>query len=647
LMSGFASAQNSKTIADIKTEIISSMEKDGYLSQKMAGEVSQKYITEADKTTVSKPMTMGASQVEQAQAKAKQSASWKDYLSWINFVKVLGVICLLIAFSGMIKKVIAGLWVFIAAVPMILYQAVFLGVGIVGIFRPDLISVSQQFYVALFFAFANLIVIGWIISTHKKIEEFIAKLFKLGIPPSCLASFYGMIYFAALAYFYQSSIFGFFAAVCLSGVFSFGLYYMPGVLYLNFKESMLPAVVFGHLAVLAIYTFMFKTHPEYTMFFDAGIQYYCTVALAVGLQFDASNFKSLALNGSLQSLKDGDFLASNHYIVKADITRSQKIINNNLGKTDLELVCEKKNAYMSIVGKNKDLFKSVIETTSTNNQLSFQLFSKPFVEFIEATLLVEEEAKIKVFTNEEIGLMEEILSVRGHNLELETAKKKCLRSINQRDVENYADVKSHSHTSLSFIGLLDREVINRFENQRKEKSREHVKFFKDANHTLEDCLEYLENNPLNSREYLKGYKNKVVEALKEKILSSANERLNYKSEQKEELLSGIKEITDNLNEGTDIIFTKEDMRLSASKFGSRKALAKLINGKEPRDGQRSENLSIIIGILSLANLCGAKLIMKSKMAKGYIDEKREVSELTEEDIKYFKEQEDKSRRVKA
>jgi hypothetical protein len=290
LMSGFASAQNSKTIADIKTELISSMEKDGYLSQKMAGEVSQKYITEADKTTVSKPMTMGASQVEQAQAKAKQSASWKDYLSWINFVKVLGVICLLIAFSGMIKKIIAGLWVFIAAVPMILYQAVFLGVGIVGIFRPDLISVSQQFYVALFFAFANLIVIGWIISTHKKIEEFIAKLFKLGIPPSCLASFYGMIYFAALAYFYQSSIFGFFAAVCLSGVFSFGLYYMPGVLYLNFKESMLPAVVFGHLAVLAIYTFMFKTHPEYTMFFDAGIQYYCTVALAVGLIVGASPF---------------------------------------------------------------------------------------------------------------------------------------------------------------------------------------------------------------------------------------------------------------------------------------------------------------------------------------------------------------------
>lgn len=288
LMSNFAVAQNNKTIADIKIELISSMEKDGYLSQKMAGEVAQKYITEADKTTLSKTITTNAAQVEQA--KVKSSISWTDYLSWINFFKVIGIIFLLIAFSSFIKQIISGLWVFIAAVPVIVYQAVFLAVGMVGIFRPDLISVSQQFYVALFSAFANLIVIGWIITTHKKFAEFIAKLFNLGIPPSCVASFYGMLYFGALAYFYQSSIFGFFAAVCLSGVFSFGLYYMPGILYLNFKESMLPAVVFGHLVVLAVYTFIFKNHPELTMFFDAGIQYYCTIALGVGLLVGASPF---------------------------------------------------------------------------------------------------------------------------------------------------------------------------------------------------------------------------------------------------------------------------------------------------------------------------------------------------------------------
>jgi hypothetical protein len=365
-----------------------------------------------------------------------------------------------------------------------------------------------------------------------------------------------------------------------------------------------------------------------------------------GLQFDASNFKSLALNSSLQSLKEGDFLASNHYIVKADISRSQKIINNNLGKTDLELVCEKKNAYMSIVGKNKDLFKSIIETTSTNNQLSFQLFSKPFIEFIDATLLLEEEAKIKIFTHQELQLIEEILSIKGHNLELETAKKKCIKLLKQRNIDDYVDINSHSHTNLAFIGLLDREVINRFENQRKEKSREHVKVFKEATHTLEDCLDYLEKNPLNSREYLKGYRSKVIEALKEKILLSAEERLLYSNDKKMELINGLKEIINNLDEGNDVIFTKEDMRLSASRFNSRKTLAQLINGKETKDGQRSENIAIIIGLLSVANLCGAKLIMKSKILKGYKDHNKEVSELTEDDLKYFKEQEEMKKKVK-
>jgi hypothetical protein len=292
MLSGFAMANTTpdKTIADIKINLISSMEKDGYLSKKMAGEVSQKYITEADKRTVSKPITAQAAQVEQAQAAAKSKSGWKEWFSLINFIYVVAIIAFLVAFSGIIKNIISGLWIFIAAVPVIVYQVVFLSIGLFGIFRPDLISVSQQFYIALFCAFANLMTIGWIITTYKKLEEFIRKLFNLGIPVSCIASFYGMLYFGALAYFYNSSIFGFFAAVALSGVFSFGLYYMPGVLFLNFKESMMPAVVFGHLAVLAIYTYVFKNHPELTMNFDSGIQYYCTIAMCVGLLVAASPF---------------------------------------------------------------------------------------------------------------------------------------------------------------------------------------------------------------------------------------------------------------------------------------------------------------------------------------------------------------------
>lgn len=294
LTSGFSLAQESanKTVADIKIEVISSMEKDGYLSEKMAAEVSQKYITDSDKQTVVNIITSQSAKSEQAkeEVNASQSVKWADYLSWISLFKVVGVIFFLIAFSGIIKRIILGLWVFIAAVPVIVYQSVFLVVGILGIIRPDLIWASQYFYVALFFSFANIFIVGWIIETHEVIQKIVSKLLNIGMSPSCVASFYGMIYFTALAFFYQSSIFGFFAAVCLSGTFSFGIYYMPGTLFLNFKDKMLPAVVFGHLFVIAAYTAIMKNNPEYTLYFNEGIQYYCTIALCVGLLVGASPF---------------------------------------------------------------------------------------------------------------------------------------------------------------------------------------------------------------------------------------------------------------------------------------------------------------------------------------------------------------------
>lgn len=285
-------AQSVGTVADVKTNLISSMEKDGYLSKKMADEVSQKYISEEDKTksiNVLSPKEVA----KQSVSTEKASVSWTDYLSWINFFKVVGVIFFLVAFSGIISKIVVGAWFLIAAVPVIIYQLVFLTGALFGIFRPELIWESQYFYVALFSSFANLLVLGWIFETHENFRNFINKIFNFGIPLQCILSFYGMIYFAVLAIAYQSSIFGFFAAVCLSGVFSFSLYYSPGILFLDFKENMLNTVVFGHLIVLGGYLSVFRQFPEYSQYFNAGIQYYCTIALCVGLLVGASPFYNI------------------------------------------------------------------------------------------------------------------------------------------------------------------------------------------------------------------------------------------------------------------------------------------------------------------------------------------------------------------
>lgn len=364
--------------------------------------------------------------------------------------------------------------------------------------------------------------------------------------------------------------------------------------------------------------------------------------ILTGLQFDSSNFKFLALNSSFKRLQDGDFLSSNHYIVKADIKRSQDIINNNLGKNDLQLICEKKNAYMGIVSKNKDLFKAVLETTSTNNQLSFQLFSKPFIEFIDAALLIEEDSKIKVFTNEEIETIQDILSVNAHNLDIKTAKNKCLKSLRQRDDSEYEEVQSYAHTGLSVLGVIDRETIDRAEEKKKEIPKNHARFFNNPEVSLEDCLEYLDNNPLTGREYFKGYKNKALKALEDKIISASEDRLLYDKRKKIKLINGVSEIMTRLREGSDIVFKSNDeTSRNRNQDNAKKTLAILVGDKNKKGSRKSEELSIVIALLSLANLYGTQLIQADKSTKSNVrEEGLLIDVVSEEDLAYMEEQDD-------
>lgn len=107
-----------------------------------------------------------------------------------------------------------------------------------------------------------------------------------------VASFWGMVYFGALTLAYQSQIFGFFAAICLSGILSFGMYYRPGVLTLFFNDKATGAVIWGHLVVLAAYsiTKVMGLLPAQAGLFAIGLEYYCTIALGVGFLVGASPF---------------------------------------------------------------------------------------------------------------------------------------------------------------------------------------------------------------------------------------------------------------------------------------------------------------------------------------------------------------------
>lgn len=286
---------SSATVADIKLELISSLKKDGYLSEKMANEVALKYVSKKDQVALNTGI--------KKDLKIKEG-SVTDYLSWINFLKVCGVILLLVAFHKVVLVIVGFAITMVIVVPIPVYQVVLLSATTVGLVHPEWISVSQSSYVVLFSAFANLGLLSWAFLSGqrmKMITDRVVRLFHFLLPPTWLvflASFalpaVCLVYFSALAIVYHSSIFGFCAAVCLSGLLSFGMLYSPGVLALYFKENKLAAVVFGHLVIVCAYVnILLSAAPlvaGYLTYFDAGIQYYSTIGLGVGLLVGASPY---------------------------------------------------------------------------------------------------------------------------------------------------------------------------------------------------------------------------------------------------------------------------------------------------------------------------------------------------------------------
>jgi hypothetical protein len=274
-----------QTAGQVKLELLKQLEKDGYLSQKLADEAKLKYV---DPKEVSVPLAKPGN----ADAAKAEPSFYERYVTLANFFKLVAVVLLLVWASGFIAMFAKGLIFVIIAVPKEVYQTVFLALTLTMTLRPELLWASQAYYLVLFGAFANVMLAFWVIESHPKLEAALKQLFKLGIPPMSVASFWGMLYFGALAIAYQSQVFGFFAAVCLSGILSFGMYYSPGILTLFFNEKATGAVIWGHLVVLAGYSIakVMGVLPAQVGLFAIGLQYYCTIALGVGFLVGASPF---------------------------------------------------------------------------------------------------------------------------------------------------------------------------------------------------------------------------------------------------------------------------------------------------------------------------------------------------------------------
>lgn len=278
-----ALAEEPQTVGQVKLELLKNLQTDGYLSDKLAQEAREKYITPEDVQALPAPGSV----------KAEEPSFLDRHLSWSSFFKVLAIGLFLVAFGQLLVQLASAAYELIVAVPKGVYQTAFLGTAGFGLAFPEKIWASQAFYVALFCAFAAPMVVSWVIESHPKFKAALKKLFNLGIPPASVASAWLMVYFGALALHYQSEILGFAAAVALSGVLSFGMYYRPGLLVLDFKEKALPAVVLAHLAILGTYAVLVATQalPPEAKYFSVGLEFYCTIAMGVGFLVGASPFQ--------------------------------------------------------------------------------------------------------------------------------------------------------------------------------------------------------------------------------------------------------------------------------------------------------------------------------------------------------------------
>lgn len=321
-----------------------------------------------------------------------------------------------------------------------------------------------------------------------------------------------------------------------------------------------------------------------------------------GLQFDAQYIQTLALN-SENDLRNSDFLSSNNYIVKSDIKHSQDIINFNIGKSDLELIYEKKNAYLSIFRKNPDFFRVILETTSTDNQAQFQLIAEPFLKFVIAIRDIEDTFNISVFTEEDVNVIQSIIeplkTKKNYNVSIGTLLKSTSKGFAfNANFENL----SNKYTQLQqLISNNSSRLINQKSIDTDLENLKLIqKIIKKGN--LEDVVNVMDKYPL-SNNCPKQSKTALAKNL-EFLIDKESKKLllnNYninKVERMFEYIAHIDGITQTLRKGNNIDFNSSDYIKENS---NNKILAELL--KDPK----KENILLLKGFCHLADLKGGQI----------------------------------------
>jgi len=280
---------NTETEYNQKNQIvlntIQQLEKLGYITEKNAIEAKNELIFNSNNINIlkTKPTT------EEQTPSFDNKISWTEYITLSNSIKLIAVICLLIAFKGIVMK----FFMFFLYIPQYIYQSIVLSFTLTLTFFPQFIWNSQSLYLSIFGVISNIIVLTWIFKIY---EQFFVKIFKyisLNMPVHILMSIYLTLYFGFFSIYLNTCFLGIFTAISFVAIFTFSIEVFGSTTYIGYEnENFILPGTFISLIILFLYSFINISgiNIPYLNIFSVGIEYVITILLTISLLILTSFF---------------------------------------------------------------------------------------------------------------------------------------------------------------------------------------------------------------------------------------------------------------------------------------------------------------------------------------------------------------------
>ncbi len=270
----------------IMLETIDRLTNEGYITIKNANEAKKEFVFNDSSLKKLKEI---AALKEKESSSEDLSVTLLEYFNFINVLKTLGVIAFLVAFRGVLLKVIIKF----AEIPMILYQVILMSVSLLLTFNPSVLFESHSSYIAMFGVVSNVMIMGWIISTYQIFFEKLFKVFSLNMPVEIVLPFYFSLYFGGFAILLESQFLGVLSMLAFVAMFGF-MFITTGLTTLigfDKDDFILPSVFINGL-ILFTYSWVKLNNEDvpYLDIFSSGIEYVLSLCLVVALLIKSSPF---------------------------------------------------------------------------------------------------------------------------------------------------------------------------------------------------------------------------------------------------------------------------------------------------------------------------------------------------------------------